>query len=37
LLYMVKIHNRPLITYMFQAEYILLLTLIEPISGPQAG
>src|SRR6266487_3180326 len=35
--YMVKKHIRPLITYMFRAEYMLLLILMDPNSGPRAG
>lgn len=34
---MVKKHTRPLIIYILRAEYILLLTLMEPNSDPRAG
>jgi hypothetical protein len=35
--YIVKKYTRPLIIYKLRAEYILLLTLIDPNSGPRAG
>jgi hypothetical protein len=35
--YIVKKHTRLLITYIFRAEYILLLTLMDPNSGLRAG
>src|SRR6516162_7363783 len=35
--YMVKKHMRPLMTYMLRAEYMLLLILMDPNSGPRAG
>ena len=34
--YMVKKHTRPLMMYILRAEYMLLLTLMEPNSGPRA-